>query len=158
MLRFLGIEADSEEAQVRALRPCWVRAALPCFSGTARSEVKRNGRKLVESAQRRFPGAVLQHGSIVIRQAHEQLVDWLYISKIQPIQCRDRMRADSVCLEGCLGEAVDRADLINSVAAGFPDMLKCELVHDEVLSDERECSLERADFWNIGERSAEAAV
>ena len=158
MLRRFGIEADLEKAQVRAPRPRLGSAALPCFSSTARSEVKWNGRKLVGSAQRRFSGAVLQHGSIVIGPAHEQLVDWLRISETQRGQWRDRLRADSACLEECVGEAVDRSDLVSSVAAGFSDLLKCELVYDEVGSDEWERSLERAAFWNVGDHYAEAAV
>lgn len=156
-LRRFGIEADLEEAQLRAPRPRQGRAALPCFSSIARSEVKWNDRKLVGSAQRRFPGAVLQHGSIVIGPAHEQLVNWLRIGEDQRVQWRDRLRADSACLEECLGEPVDRTGLIDSIAAGFSDVLNCELAHDEVRSDEWQRSLERANFWTVESRSAEAA-
>ena len=156
-LRRFGIEADLEEAQVRAPRPRQGRAALPCFSSIARSEVKWNDRKLVGSARRRFPGAILQHGSIVIGPAHEQLVNWLRIGEDQRVQWRDRLRADSACLEECLGEPVDRTGLIDSIAAGFSDVLNCELAHDEVRSDEWQRSLERAHFWTVESRSAEAA-
>lgn len=155
-LRRFGIDVDLEKAQVRPPRPRKGRAALPCFSSMARSEVKWAGRKLVGSAQRRFPGAVLQHGSIVIGPAHEKLVDWLCIGEKQRVQWRDRLRADSACLEECTGEPVDRAALADSITAGFSDVLKCELSRDGVHADEWERSLERAEFWNVGDRSATA--
>ena len=75
----------------------------------------------------------------------------------QRVQWRDRLRADSACLEECLGEPVDRTGLIDSIAAGFSDVLNCELAHDEVRSDEWQLSLERAHFWTVESRSAEAA-
>ena len=86
----------------------------------------------------------------MIGGAYEQLVDWTRISKTQQVQWRDCLRADSAYLEECLGEAVGRVNLVNSVAAGFSDVLKCELVHDKVRFGEWERSLERAVLWNLG--------
>src|SRR5690606_2653286 len=49
--------------------------SIPCFSSSARYEIEFDGRKVVGSAQRRIGSAVLQHGSILIGDAHLALAD-----------------------------------------------------------------------------------
>lgn len=48
-----------------------------CFSNSAKSEIQVDGKKLVGSAQRRYSGAVLQHGSILFGTYHRKLADCL---------------------------------------------------------------------------------
>jgi lipoate-protein ligase A len=49
------------------------RRALACFATPSRSEIAWRGRKLVGSAQRRFEGAILQHGSILVEGSQSAL-------------------------------------------------------------------------------------
>lgn len=47
--------------------------AGPCFQSPTRGEIVAAGRKLVGSAQARLEGALLQHGSILLREGRGQL-------------------------------------------------------------------------------------
>lgn len=62
-LRSLGIEAT--EAPPPTVHP--MPGSLPCFAEPAEGELVVNGAKLVGSAQYREEGALLQHGSILLR-------------------------------------------------------------------------------------------
>jgi lipoate-protein ligase A len=64
-------------------------AAAPCFCSTARHEVVVGARKLVGSAQRRTPRALLQQGSVLLGPAHERLAEFLAV----PDADRERVRA-----------------------------------------------------------------
>lgn len=156
-IRRLGIDVELERGQARPPRARSGTAALPCFSSIARSEVKWQGRKLVGSAQRRFRGAVLQHGSILLGSAHERLVDWLRIEPEQKDMWRQRLRADSTCLRECIDRPIDRTELIESLVAGFSEVMHCELVRDEIEPREWAHCLERSNFWNAEARPVEAA-
>jgi lipoate-protein ligase A len=49
-----------------------------CFSASALSELTWQGRKLLGSAQRRYGETLLQHGSLLLDEAHLQIIDLLY--------------------------------------------------------------------------------
>lgn len=155
-LRRFGADVELERANVRTPRPRRGTAALPCFSSIARSEVKWRGRKLVGSAQRRFAGAVLQHGSIVIGPAHEQLVDCLRLDEARRAQWRERLRADSTYLQECVGGPVERSQLVECMVAGFCEVLDRPLIADQVQPDEWAFARTRANFWSVDARSAKA--
>jgi lipoate-protein ligase A len=48
-----------------------------CFNRSAFSEIQYKGKKIVGSAQKLFPNAVLQHGSLMLGSEHEQIVSFL---------------------------------------------------------------------------------
>lgn len=48
---------------------------VSCFASSARYEIMYNGKKVVGSAQRVFGDVLLQHGSILVGEGHEQLAD-----------------------------------------------------------------------------------
>lgn len=54
-------------------------STIPCFSTSAVYEVEWHGRKLVGSAQHRFGGVLLQHGSILIGNFHKNIVKYLNV-------------------------------------------------------------------------------
>lgn len=49
--------------------------SVSCFASSARYEISYQGRKVVGSAQRLFGNTLLQHGSILLGNGHEQLAD-----------------------------------------------------------------------------------
>lgn len=51
-----------------------------CFSASALNELSWRGRKIVGSAQRRYGGVLLQHGSLLIGPAHLSIIDFLFAS------------------------------------------------------------------------------
>lgn len=61
-LRALGVPAEFTGRRHRAYQP----GNHDCFHAPSRYEITARGRKLVGSAQRRFRGAFLQHGSIIL--------------------------------------------------------------------------------------------
>jgi lipoate-protein ligase A len=49
-----------------------------CFDSTSRSELTLNGKKVVGSAQRRWPTAFLQHGSILLSYNASEAESWFH--------------------------------------------------------------------------------
>lgn len=93
--------------------------SIPCFSSSARYEIEFGGKKLVGSAQRRIGGAVLQHGSILIGEAHLALADCLAVSEEVREQLRQDMRAHTTTLQAILGRPVHRNEVRDALIEGF---------------------------------------
>ncbi|MBN1558882.1 lipoate--protein ligase family protein [candidate division KSB1 bacterium] len=76
-LDLLGINVGFERA--RKTPKDFTRGELSslCYASSVQYEINIGRRKLVGSAQRRIQGSVLQHGSILIGDAHLALVDYL---------------------------------------------------------------------------------
>ncbi|MDB5036444.1 MAG: biotin/lipoate protein ligase [Chlorobi bacterium] len=62
-----------------------------CFSASALNELTWRGRKLLGSAQRRYGSVLLQHGSLLLGDAHLEIIDLLYPAIEQ--SRRDALRA-----------------------------------------------------------------
>ncbi|MBR9974780.1 MAG: lipoate--protein ligase family protein [Bacteroidetes bacterium] len=93
--------------------------SIPCFSSSARYEIEYGGKKLVGSAQRRIGGTVLQHGSILIGEAHLALADFLAVSGDVQEQLRHDMRAHTTTLQEVLGRQVFRNEVRDALIEGF---------------------------------------
>lgn len=76
-LRMLGIPASFQKRTINIRDHYAAKISASCFSAAALHEIVIRGKKLVGSAQRRMPGAVLQHGSILIGPAHSGLFRYL---------------------------------------------------------------------------------
>lgn len=98
-LRKMGIPAEiaPEQADFKTLYKQPSSAA--CFSSSAKYEVQVNGKKLVGSAQRRFAGAVLQHGSILIGPYHRRLTEFLNLNENDKEQMDGLLRDKTVEIE-----------------------------------------------------------
>ncbi|GAB1429820.1 hypothetical protein MASR2M18_06530 [Ignavibacteria bacterium] len=70
-----------------------------CFASAARHELLWHGRKLVGSAQRIAGNVLLQHGSILLADGHEEIADILHISEEDRADIRSYLRSASVTLE-----------------------------------------------------------
>jgi len=92
---------------------------IPCFSSSARYEIEYEGRKLVGSAQRRIGSTVLQHGSILIGDAHLALPDYLAVSEQVREQLRHDMRRHTISLREILGGAISASEVAQAVHTGF---------------------------------------
>lgn len=96
-------------------RPLGLRAMTPCFSSTARSEVVWKDRKVVGSAQRRFRGAFLQHGSILVSEEHRNMVECLNLDEERRREYLAILDRNAVSLEAIHGRKPDWRKL----AGGF---------------------------------------
>jgi lipoate-protein ligase A len=119
-LRALGVDAEltSAESDFRAAyeHP----SAIPCFATSARNEIHARGRKLVGSAQRRYGGTVLQHGSILLGPEHLKITDYLALSdEGARAQLRRSFEASTICLRDLLGGPVAADDVAAAVCQGL---------------------------------------
>ena len=76
-LRKSGVPAVLEKRTLDLRSHYQTKESVSCFSAAARHEILVDGKKLVGSAQRRMEWGVLQHGSIILDEAHLRLPDYL---------------------------------------------------------------------------------
>jgi lipoate-protein ligase A len=132
-LRALGVSAGVAADGV-ALAP----DAGPCFLAPAPGEVLAGGRKLVGSAQVRIRGALLQHGSVILRG------DQARLARLSGGEPETKAPAS---VEGELGRPVEPAELRDALAGGLRlalggrwaegDYLPPEIRRADELEDER---------------------
>jgi lipoyl(octanoyl) transferase len=90
-----------------------------CFLSTSRYELTVGGRKLIGSAQRRFDGALLQHGSLLIDM---DPLAWLAVFP----QARDLGRR-ATALRALLGRLPTWEELVSALRSGFEEGAKVRL-------------------------------
>ena len=131
-LELLGVSAGLEAVSGRIGMAGHMPSPL-CFSAVSRHEVVVGGKKVIGSAQRRFPETILQQGSI--------LMDF-DPAEIFPLFRRgDRAAmADSLAGIGSLREALgclpDRAEVEAAVVEGFADEMEVEFAPGTLDCDE----------------------
>lgn len=118
-LRLLVPEIEIARTQPNFQKLYKEAGSIPCFSSSARYEIEFGGKKLVGSAQRRIGGAVLQHGSILIGEAHLGLADLLDVEEDVREQLRHDMRTHTTTLKEILGHTVHRDDVRDAIKEGF---------------------------------------
>ena len=136
-LRCLGVEAELERARSRPAAPRGPGTTAPCFSSTARWEVKYRGRKLIGSAQRRASGAILQHGSLPLGDQHAKLTDFLpAAAQHLRSSMAQRLEKGSIHLRACVDRNLQWSELVDCMGAGFRRHLGVELEPDELDGEE----------------------
>jgi lipoate-protein ligase A len=129
-LETLGLRGSIEVAPGQAAD-----ASSPfCFSAIARHEVLVAGKKVIGSAQRRFPAALLQQGSILLDVNPED-----FLAFLRP---GDRTTtAPSIRSIGSLREALgrlpDRASVEGAVLEGFSREMGVDFAEASLARDER---------------------
>jgi lipoyl(octanoyl) transferase len=93
--------------------------SIPCFSSSARYEIEYHGKKLVGSAQRRIGSTVLQHGSLLIGEAHLRLADYLAVDETVREQLRRDMITHTVSLNEIAIPSITYQDVAVCVRRGF---------------------------------------
>jgi len=125
-LEKLGVHASLEDSQPHF--PSFYRSAAgaACFSISARSEIKVNGKKLVGSAQRRFFYAerevILQHGSIVLSSDHRSLVQFLALrSEDERRLLAEELERKTTDLHALLGYRPQFEEVAEAIRQGFEE-------------------------------------
>ena len=97
-------------------------AAAPCFASSARYEIVFNNRKIIGSAQKKYGDVLLQHGSILLDSAHEDLAEVMNLPDDRArAAMKQTIRERSATLREALGRPVGFAECaaaILSVCAG----------------------------------------
>jgi len=99
-----------------------------CFSASALNELTWHDRKLVGSAQRRYDDVLLQHGSILLGDAHLAVVDLLHggASRERRELLRGRLAERTTTLHNILGGDLPSFGVIAaSLARAFEDRGIC---------------------------------
>jgi len=147
-MRLLGIDVELERGRssggdAHAGHPDAESSHSPCFSSTARWEVKSGGRKLIGSAQRRIRGAMLQHGSVLLGPEHCRLPSLAPTS--EPSRARGVLAANSTDLQECAGHPIGFEEAARCLGEGFARSLGVVLEPAELTAEETIQALELAD-------------
>ena len=91
-----------------------------CFSTSALNELNWEGRKIVGSAQRRYDDILLQHGSILLGDAHLDIVDILQIAPGSRQEMRERLASRTATLNQILSTPLPSLkELAGALLEGF---------------------------------------
>ena len=86
-----------------------------CYNRAAKSEIKYDGKKLVGSAQRIYPGAILQHGSILFSNDQLEMLKYLNYSKNEIEQYKNQLKSKSIALKDISADYSDKSILIDKI-------------------------------------------
>lgn len=111
---------------------------LACFASAARNEILAHGKKVIGSAQRRFREGVLQHGSILLSEGHERLLNFLVGEEEGLAVERSRLQHHTATLEQIAGRIVTFEEMKLALKRAFEEKLEIVLQDDEVLPAEIE--------------------
>ncbi len=133
-LRYLGAEvsfAPGEKLHVdgRPLR-------MACFASAARNELLVGGKKIVGSAQRRFRQGTLQHGSILLDEAHDKLPDFLTGDESARAIERRRLAEHTTTLRKVCGRTITSDEAASALRRGFAEALHIDFYNGAVMPDE----------------------
>jgi lipoate-protein ligase A len=106
-----------------------------CFSASALNELTWRGRKILGSAQRRYGGVLLQHGSLLLGDAHLRIIDLLHpgASEERRAALRRRLAERTATLHDILhGTVPPLATIAEALGHGFAETFDAELIpaHD----------------------------
>jgi lipoate-protein ligase A len=124
-LRELGAKVALEKSQPHFPSLYRLPSAVACFASVARYEIHIGGRKLVGSAQRRFARhdgqeVVLQHGSILLGEDHQRMVEFLKgLRSDQRDQLRLDLKKNTIDLSSALGRRVRFEEVVPLLQWGF---------------------------------------
>jgi len=135
-LRYLGVEVDLASTEHNPHTPYNLSPA--CFTSFARYEILWHGRKLVGSAQKRLPGGLLQHGSILMGPYHQRLVELLRLPSGPENRFKAEMTQRTTHLAEILGEEVPWNRVAQALKAGFEQSFGIKFVNQEPTPFERE--------------------
>lgn len=94
-------------------------ASPACFAALSRYELSANGRKLVGSAQKRSPTALLQHGSIPFSLDRQRLFQCLQVPPEQRSKMIREAHATMIGLREITAVPIARVALHEALRAGF---------------------------------------
>ncbi len=95
-----------------------------CFNTSIKNEINYEGKKLVGSAQRKFGNIVLQHGSVLIGNHHENIVNYLLIDQKVKERVRKEITEKTTCINDILKRKVSYEETASALIRGFENTLK----------------------------------
>lgn len=114
----LGVDSDYAPGGTPLASVYRQPSGLACFSASARFEVQRYGRKLIGSAQRVYPDAILQHGSIMLGPEHLNIVSYLALPETEKDRLRSELEQGTEYLD-LVTVGTDMEELVNAIIREF---------------------------------------
>jgi len=88
---------------------------FPCFTKSAQTEVQYKNKKLIGSAQKIFHHAILQHGSLLIGNKHQDLPSYLKIASEIKDSIKNDIKEKTTCLNDITKKRINPGKIIKSV-------------------------------------------
>ena len=121
-------------------------ANKPCFASTSRSELVFEGRKVVGSAQRRLRNSAIQHGSILLKEKHLDVGDYLNIP--DPTSHKMSLKNNSAVLSE-MGELPGEEKMVEALRKAFENHAEHELPLRDLITLERKESESLAPKFHL---------
>ncbi len=134
-LKLIGVRAQLVKR--KAAPPDSMESTIPCFSSAAKYEIAYQGRKLVGSAQRRYPNSILQHGSILVGTAHLKLGDYLSPkSQVKIDEFSKNLAKKTISISQILSTRINYDKIIWGIKNGFQNMYHIQFLEGQLTSQE----------------------
>lgn len=137
----LGVACGQESRRVDMAAAYRQELGGLCFAATARSEVLWDGRKLVGSAQRQVRQGLLQHGSLMLSEAHHGITELFFDDPAARQRAREKLAGSTTSLREILGQAPDFAELAAALVAGFEEEYDLKLMEQPFDGEEEHAVL-----------------
>ena len=99
-----------------------------CFTVSAKSELKFQGKKVAGSAQRKLNNSILQHGSILCGDFHKRIINYLNLISDEYTLLKSELDDNTIELGTILNEQIDYSRLADSLLLGMQNHFNIEFV------------------------------
>jgi lipoate-protein ligase A len=106
-------------------------ASVVCFTSSAKSEIKYEGKKIVGSAQRKLENSILQHGSILCGSFHKNIVNYLNLSEETYSSLSEDLNSNTTDIRAIINETVNYNNLAKAISEGFEKHFNFNFVEDK---------------------------
>ncbi len=156
-LALLGLPAELETSERGQSPPARSVGGIPCFAASARHELKLHGKKILGSAQRRYPGAVLQHGSLLLGPAHLKLTSFLSLGEEEKRRLHELLRLRTACLQEAVGRSFSFEEVATAVVTAFREELGIDFAFEGLSEEEFSLARQQEASFVVegGDRHAE---
>lgn len=135
-LRYLSVDAELSDKGENFPELYRQTNSIPCFSSTAKSEIKYRNKKLVGSAQRRYGNVILQHGSILLGPYHKKIVDFLSPNlSEQKEMLKKEIELKTIDLQEITGRHISFDEAVDALTQGFADRHGIFFQHTEFIEN-----------------------
>lgn len=153
-LASLGVDVEQESRHINLREAYRKEMGGLCFAATAQSEVLCDGRKLVGSAQRQLKEGLLQHGSLMMGPAHEEIVRVFFSKAALQEAALDKLRRQTCHLAEIAEDPPPFEQLAEAFRESFSQEYGLELC-DQPLSDSES---EQIESWRAAFRPEHGSV
>ncbi len=108
-----------------------------CFSSQTKHEIQVDGKKLVGSAQRKFPRTILQHGSILTGPEHEMITQFYNLESPVQQAMTTKLKNSTTHLRQELTTPVDAETLFSELTTAFQEHFHCDFDIQDFSDSER---------------------